>query len=71
MRNITFLLQPFERKRECVNFSLYRKTKKSIRLNIFDSEDFQVSLLIEDFLDDLLVSRPEDFNIFNGKLKYF
>ena len=24
----------------------------------------------DDFLDDLLVSRPEDFNIFSGKLKY-
>ena len=40
-------------------------------LNIFDSENFQVSVIIEDFLDNLLVSPPEDFNIFSGKLKYF
>ena len=53
------------------NFSLYMETKIPIRLNIFDSENFQVSLLIKEFLEDLLVSRPEDFNIFSGKLKYF
>ena len=47
------------------------ETKIPIRLNIFDSKDFQVSLLIDEFLDDLLISRPEDFNIFRGKLKYF
>ena len=57
--------------RECVNFSLYMVTKIPIRLNIFDSEDFQVRLLIEDLLDNLLVNRLEDFNIFSGKLKYF
>ena len=42
-------------------FYLYRETKKSNKV-IFDSDDF---------LNDLLVSRPEDFNIFSGKLKYF
>lgn len=53
---------------ECVIF-LYREKKILIRLNIFDSKDFQISLLIQDFLEDLLESildpkftiHPEDF----------
>ena len=46
MTNIIFLLQPFEMKKECVNFLyIYRKTKIPTRLYISDSEDFQTSLL--------------------------
>ena len=36
--------------------------KNPIGLNIFDSDDF---------LNDLLVSHPKDFNIFSGKLNIF
>ena len=35
-------------------FSLCRETKILIMLNIINSEDFQVSLLLEDFLEDLV-----------------
>ena len=42
------------------------ETKIPIKLNIFDSEDFQVSLLIEDLLDNVLVSRTKDLNICRG-----
>ena len=38
-------------------FSLYMETKIPIRLNIFDTEDFLVSLLREDFLGRLLDSK--------------
>lgn len=39
-RNITFLFQSFERKRENVFFFLYKETKISVRLNIFGLEEF-------------------------------
>ena len=49
LRNITFLLQPFNRREKMCKFYLYIETKFLIRLNIFDSEDFQTSLRLEVF----------------------
>ena len=37
VRNNTFLLQPFERRKKMTKFSLYMETKVSIKLNIFDT----------------------------------
>ena len=51
LRIITFLLQPFEMKRENVYILfMYGDKKNSFKLNIFDSEDFHGSLLVDDFL---------------------
>ena len=54
MRNITFLLQIFERKIENVKIFFIKEDKNSNKVNFFRFRRLQISLRIEEFLKDLL-----------------